>query len=77
MQGLIDVRKLQESHDYDGNRSGQTGHRSGPGRREVGPRSVDGRAIVVDDKASKSTKTEHGGVRNDGIVESDVSEAAE
>ena len=43
LNGLLDVRELDGPHDYDGERSGLNGHRSGVGRPLVGARSGGGR----------------------------------
>lgn len=43
LNGLLDVRELDGPHDYDGERSGLNGHRSGAGRPLVGARSGGGR----------------------------------
>ncbi|WP_399678716.1 CHC2 zinc finger domain-containing protein [Xenophilus sp.] len=50
LNGLLDVRELDETHDgphgYDADRSGLNGHRSGAGRPVVGARSGGGRGEV-------------------------------
>jgi hypothetical protein len=43
LPGLLDVEKLRAAHDYDAQRSGQNGERSGAGRPPVGGWSAGGR----------------------------------
>ncbi len=58
LNGLLDVRELDDiqdhPHDYDADRSGLNGHRSGSGRPAVGARSGGGRGGVNEAPAPTS-----------------------
>ncbi len=63
--GLLDTTKLEgEIHGCDGNRAGQTGNRSAPGRPLVGPRSGGGRGGATEEGEGDDLHLAAGGPEN-------------